>query len=65
MAAYVENASTATLYLKFGTGASSASRSFKVDPGEVYEQPQPIYCGTIEGVWTAADGGQANVTVVN
>lgn len=62
-AVYIENASTATLYLKYGTGASATSRTVGIKPGGFYEFPaDPLYCGVVHGAWSAANG-QANVTV--
>lgn len=58
---FIENASTAILFLRVGTGtASSTGRSIAVTAGSTYSEEG--YTGPIQGVWTAADGGQANVT---
>lgn len=52
----VWNDSTATLYLKFGTTASTTSFTVKMGPGDFYEFPQPTYAGVVEGIWSAANG---------
>jgi hypothetical protein len=50
----VYNDSTATLYLKFGSSASSASYTVKMYPEDFYEDYQ--YTGLISGVWSSATG---------
>lgn len=55
------NDSTASLYIKFGATASATSFTVFVGPGAYYELPQPVYTGTVDGIWTAA-AGNARVT---
>lgn len=50
------NDSTASLYMKFGTTATTSSFTVKVGPGGYYEMPLPIYTGQIDGIWSAANG---------
>lgn len=52
----VQNDSTATLYLKYGTGASATSHTVKIPPNTLYEFPQPLYQGVVNGFWDAANG---------
>jgi hypothetical protein len=52
----VYNDSTATLYLLFGAGASVTNYTVQISPGGYYEFPQPLYCGEVDGVWSAATG---------
>jgi hypothetical protein len=59
----VVNDSTATLYVKFGTGASATSHTYPLAPGAVLEFNRPVYPGVVEGIWTAATGA-ARVTEV-
>jgi hypothetical protein len=62
--AYVFNDSTATLYLKYGSAASTTSYVVQVPPGAFWEMPnRPIYTGLIAGIWSAANGN-ARVTEV-
>lgn len=57
----VYNDSTAVLYLKFGTGASSTSYTVQLPAAWNYEFPQPLYTGAVEGAWASANGN-ARVT---
>jgi hypothetical protein len=63
--AAIYNDSTATLYLKLGTGASTTSFTAKVLANGYYELPiganGRIYSGAINGYWSAANGA-ARVT---
>jgi hypothetical protein len=52
----VYNDSLQTLYIKYGSGASSASFTVRLSSGAFWEMPQPIYTGAINGNWTSADG---------
>jgi hypothetical protein len=53
----VFNDSSAVLYLKFGTGASTTSYTTQVAAGGYYEVPGPgPYGGAITGVWASATG---------
>jgi hypothetical protein len=52
----VYNDSTAVLYLKFGTSASSSSYTVQLAAGAYYEFPQPAYGGVVDGIWASANG---------
>lgn len=62
--ASVFNDSTATLYLKWGSGASTTSYTARIGPGGFYELPMGLsdagsprpYNGQINGYWSAATG---------
>lgn len=62
MGAYIFNESTAVLYLKFGTGASSTSYTVQIAAGGYFEIPNGsggaggVYRGAINGAWAAANG---------
>lgn len=53
---YIFNDSTASLYVKFGTTASSTSFTVFMGPGAYYELPLPVYSGRVDGIWTSATG---------
>lgn len=57
----VYNDSTAVLYLKLGSSASSTSYTVQLGAGAYYEFPQPVYSGVVAGVWASATGS-ARVT---
>lgn len=50
------NDSTAILYLKFGTTASTTSYTVQIPPSGYYEFPQPLYKGAVDGIWASANG---------
>jgi hypothetical protein len=50
------NDSGATLYLKYGTGASTTSFTYKLPPYSTFEMPAQRYTGAINGYWSAATG---------
>jgi len=51
------NDSTASLYLKFGTTASTSSFTVLMQPGAYYELPTTaVYTGALDGIWSAANG---------
>ena len=50
------NDSNKSLFLKYGTGASSTSFTYKVPAGGTYEMPARPYIGVIYGCWSAAQG---------
>lgn len=54
---FIYNNSSAALYLKLGSGASTTSFTIKLLPNEIFALPTPpIYSGIITGVWETADG---------
>lgn len=57
----VVNDSTATLYAKFGSTASTTSYTYKLLAGDSFESMITPYSGIITGIWAAANG-QAMVT---
>lgn len=60
--AIIYNDSSANLYIKFGTTASTTSFTALLGSGGYYELPaNPIYTGRIDGIWDAATG-DARVT---
>ena len=52
----VFNDSTATLYLLFGTGASTTNYTVQIGPGGYVEFPPPLFCGEADGIWSSANG---------
>jgi len=54
--AFFFNDSTASLYLKYGTTASTSSFTVLLRPNDYYELPMPIYTGVLEGIWDATNG---------
>jgi hypothetical protein len=50
------NDSTAILYVKFGTTASTTSFTVKMTGGAYYEMPTPVYTGIVDGIWDSANG---------
>jgi hypothetical protein len=59
LAVVVVNDSTAILYVKYGSTASSTSFSFLLQPGETLREA--LYTGIVTGVWASATGN-ARVT---
>lgn len=57
MKAYIFNDSTAYLYVKYGSGASSTDFTTRVSPGGTHEAA--AYNGIITGAWAAATAGEA------
>jgi hypothetical protein len=52
----VFNDSTAALYLKYGTTASTTDYTVKINAGGYFEFPQPGYRGRVDGIWASANG---------
>ena len=50
------NDSTAVLYVKFGTTASTSSFTVQLAAGAYYEFPQPLFAGRVDGIWASANG---------
>jgi hypothetical protein len=50
------NNSTAYLYIKFGTDASTDSFTVKISAGNYFELPSPSYTGRIDGIWSDVNG---------
>lgn len=53
----VYNSSTAVLYLTYGTAATTTSVcTTSVGTMATYVFPQPVYSGTVTGIWASANG---------
>lgn len=62
--AMIYNDSSALLYVKFGTTASTTSFTVLMQAGAFFELPGPtIYTGIIDGIWASATGA-ARVTEI-
>lgn len=59
-ATIANDTTSGTLYVKFGTAASTSSYTVKLVSGAYYELPFD-YVGRIDGIWSVADGA-ARVT---
>jgi hypothetical protein len=60
----VHNDSTAALYLKYGTAASTTSYKVRIDADHYFEFPYPIYTGVVHGIWASATGNARTVEEV-
>jgi hypothetical protein len=58
-AVIIVNDSTAVCYVKYGTGASSTSYTYLMQPGEALREER--YTGIITGIWVSVNGA-ARVT---
>lgn len=63
VATFFNDSATGTLFLKFGTTASTTSFTVKLIPGAYFEIPQPCYSGRVDGIWDIA-AGDCRVTEV-
>lgn len=52
----VFNDSTAVLYVKYGTTASTTSYTVQIPAGGYFEFPLPTYSGRVDGIWASANG---------
>jgi len=59
--AMIFNDSSAVLYVKFGSSASSTSFVVRLNSNAYYELPAPCYTGIVTGIWASATGS-ARVT---
>lgn len=50
------NDSTSTVYIKFGTGASPTSFTWKLDANDGFEMPSPVFTGHLTAGWSSATG---------
>jgi len=55
LGASIYNDSTAALYVKLGTTASTTSFTVKMNQDDYYEVPYD-YTGIIDGIWSATNG---------
>lgn len=62
--ACIWNDSNASLYVKFGTGASTTSYTLIVGAGGYWESPPWRYTGAITGIWATSATGSARMTEV-
>lgn len=61
--AVIFNDSSAVLYVKFGTTASSSDFSYKVNPFQTLEiGANFLYTGRIDGIWASDSTGAARIT---
>lgn len=58
----IHNDSTAILYVKLGSGASTSSFSFRITPQGYYESGVLAYRGLISGIWASDASGAARIT---
>lgn len=58
----IYNDSTAILYIKHGTGATTGDFTYRLVPNGYYESGQLRYRGIITGIWASDQSGQAQVT---
>lgn len=57
------DSATATLFLKFGTGASASSFKFVLPPQTYFPFPGPdVYQGPVNGFWTGVIAGSARIS---
>ncbi len=61
LGATIFNDSSATLYIKLGSTASTTSFTFKALQDDYYEVPYG-YTGAIDGIWSSDAGGNARIT---
>ncbi len=54
--ASIYNDSSASLYVKFGTTASTTDFKYLLGPRDTLEFPTPIYTGRVDGIWSSASG---------
>ncbi len=50
------NDSTAVLYVKFGTTASTSSYTVQIAANGYYEIARPLFGGRVDGIWASANG---------
>lgn len=50
------NESTAVLYVKFGSVASTSSYTVQLPANGYFEITKPVYQGIVTGIWAAANG---------
>lgn len=60
LAAIIYNASTVTLYVKYGATASTSDYTYQLGAGESYREE--LYTGIIDGIWASDASGAAKVT---
>lgn len=59
------NNTDGNLFVKFGaTATATTSFTIKLLPGSLYEMPQPIYTGIVDGIGTSGTAGSTLVTEI-
>ena len=58
----IVNDSTAVLYVKYGSTASSSSYTYKLGAGDIFEM-SIVYTGIVTGIWASVNGN-ARVTEI-
>ena len=60
----IYNSDANALSVKYGVTAttSAGGRSFVIPSSGLWEMPQPIYTGRIDGIWAADGSGSAEIT---
>ncbi len=56
LGAVIYNDSTSYLNIKYGSGASATSFTYRIPPNYTWEMPHPGYTGDIYGIWDVATG---------
>ena len=59
----IDNDSTVALFVKFGATSSATSYTVKMEAGDYFEMPHPVYTGVVDGIWASA-AGDARVTEI-
>jgi hypothetical protein len=54
--AIIVNDSTSILYIKFGSGASLTSYTYRIPSYGTIEIDDPVYTGIVTGIWSSANG---------
>jgi len=62
--AVMVNDADKTVYIKFGTTATTSSYSYLLTPGQTLELPKPVYTGRIDAIWAAAPTGSMRITEI-
>lgn len=53
---FFNDSTTSTMYVKFGSAASSTSYTYRLPPETILELNAPMYTGVIDCIWTSTDG---------
>ena len=58
----VFNTDANILYLKYGATASATDFTVQIGSNVLWEMPEPVYTGAIDGIWAADGSGSAYIT---
>jgi hypothetical protein len=60
----ISNTDANDLYLKYGLTATTSSDgwTYIIRAGATWEMPLPIFCGRLDGIWSADGSGYAEIT---